>query len=208
MNRSTIILFALLTFPAAALAQHGGGASPPPVAPREASQFDFLTGEWALVVRPKVSGLAARIHGAPRLEGTWRAWRAFDGWGIEDELRIVDAGGTTRALTHTMRIYDPTTQHWTSTSLDVTRARFQAASAEWQGGRMQSTSRGTDQEGRPVLTRTRFTDITPTSFRFQQDRSVDDGTTWEDAILTIEARRTASAAAAAGPAGVPAGSRP
>jgi hypothetical protein len=59
---------------------------------------------------------------------------------------------------------------------------------------MNQSSRGTDEQGKAYLTRTRFYDITPTSFRFRQDRSSDEGKTWTEGILAIEAKRVAASA--------------
>lgn len=193
--RSIAMGIGLLLLPAAAAAQHGDGAATPSrAAPREAGQFDFLVGQWELTVRPKATGLAARLHGAPRLLGTWRAWRAFDGWGVEDELRIVDGSGNPMALTHTLRVFEATGRRWVQTGLDVYRGRFTSAAASWNGREMVVTSRGTDPEGRAYVSRSRFHDITAASFRMQQDRSLDDGRTWDEAVLRIDARRVADTA--------------
>ena len=183
-------LVILMLPPASAQAQHGG-ASPSalPTAPAEARQFDFLVGNWEITVRPKVSSLAARIHGQPTMPGTWRATRSFDGWGIDDELRILDAGGNTRSLTRALRVYDPSAQRWTMTTLDVYRSRFTPSTATWQDNAMTVTSSGTDQEGKAYITRGRFYDISAAGFKWQQDRSYDNGQTWDEAILRIEARR-------------------
>src|SRR5437764_1451564 len=94
-NALRAALVGVLMLPGLAAAQHGtpGASRPAAAPPTEASQFDFLLGQWELTVMPKVSSLAAAIHGAPRLLGTWKGWRAMDGYGIEDELRIVDGSG-------------------------------------------------------------------------------------------------------------------
>jgi hypothetical protein len=196
-SRHLVSLCVFLNVPVTVLGQHpGGGASAPRAvtAPREAAQFDFLVGQWELTVRPKISGLAARIHGAPRLAGTWKAWRAFDGWGIQDELRILDASGNPTSLTHAMRFYDANAKQWTQTQLDVYRGRFISAAGTWSGNQLTLTSRGTDQEGRAIVSRIRFYDITETSFRFRQDRSLDDGKSWDEGTVHIEARRVAAVA--------------
>ena len=79
LRLTSLCLFALI-LPCSARAQHGAGTSPAPVsAPAEARQHDFLVGQWELVVKVPPAGLAQRIHGVPRLVGTWKAWRAFDG---------------------------------------------------------------------------------------------------------------------------------
>jgi hypothetical protein len=194
-------MFALilsLTLPATAVAQHAGGSrtAAPPVhtPPADAAQFDFLIGQWEVVARPQATGLAQRIHGAPRILGSWKAWRAFDGFGVEDELRLMDGSGNPLSLTHTVRVFDATGRRWAQTALDVYRARFSTATAEWRDGEMQVTSRGTDPEGRAYVSRTRFHDITPTGFRMQQDRSLDDGRTWTKAVLRMEATRVAAIA--------------
>jgi len=196
--RFALVALAVLVSSAPLVAQqHGGGrpgGAPIHVPPKEATQYDFLIGHWEITVRPKVPGLAARIHGAPRLLGSWKAWRAFDGFGVEDELRIVDGSGNPNSLNHTLRSYDPTNRRWTITGLDVYRARVSSATAGWRDGVMTQNGEGIDGEGKPYLTRTRFTEIGPTSFRMQQDRSTDGGKTWDEGLLKIEAKRVAAIA--------------
>jgi len=156
-------------------------------------QFDFLLGQWEVEVRPKVSGIAAAIHGAPKLSGAWKAWRVLDGLAIEDELRIVDASGNPISLTHGMRIYSKAERRWRTASLDAYRARFHESLGEAAGADIVLTSRGVDPEGRPETTRARYSDIGPNGFRMQQDRSFDEGKTWDEAVLTIVAKRTGAA---------------
>jgi len=195
--RSTVALFfafVLVSLPSVVAAQHDGGAAPFRTLPREASQFDFLVGQWELVVRPQATTLAARIHGAPKLPGTWKAWRALDGFGVEDELRITDGSGNPRAFSHAVRYYDAPTKRWKASIIDPYRGSFSQSTAEFRDGSMNVTARGADAEGKAYLSRSRFYDITPTSFRFRQDRSTDDGRTWTEGVLTIEAKRVAAAA--------------
>ncbi len=196
MSRLAFLCTALLlACPLAAGAQqHAGGAAAASGvrAPQEAHQFDFLLGQWRLEVKPLVSGLAAAIHGAPKLQGTWKAWRGMEGWGIDDEMRIVDASGNPRALSRGVRIYDATAKQWTQVVADVYKGQFTNATAQWQGSEMVISARGTDGEGKAYLARTRFYDITPTSFRWRSDRSFDLGKTWTEGILSIEATRTAA----------------
>jgi len=194
MLRSILAFLPLFAFPAIAAAQHGHSAPPAPTAPREATQFDFLVGQWEIVAQPYVAGLAAKIHGSPKFPGVWKAWRGLDGFGIEDEVRLTDESGNPRALTHTLRIFDATAKRWNISSLDVYRSNFTTANAEWRDGQMHVSSQGTDQEGKAYVSRARFHDITPNSFRLQQDRSYDAGRTWTEAFLKIEAKRVAAVA--------------
>ena len=180
--------------PAAARAQHdGGGATPKHVAPREASQFDFLVGQWDVVAKPLVTGLA-RIHGTPKILGTWKGWKSLDGWGVTDELRLVDASGNPRTFGAAVRLYDAANKRWMVQAFEVYRAIASSATGEWKDGTMVLAGRGTDADGKPTMIRTTFSKITATSFTMQQDRSTDDGRTWTEATLTIEAKKVAAVA--------------
>ena len=187
------VAFAALAAPAAA--QHGHEPRPVQTTPPpEASQFEFLVGQWEIVAEPHMAGLAARIHGNPKLPGSWKAWRGLDGWGIEDELRLTDTSGNPMALTHYVRAYDAAGRRWNVSSLDVYRSNWQTATAEWRDGEMHVSGQGTDLEGRAFVSRSRFHAITANSFRLQQDRSYDDGKTWTEGFLKIEAKRVAGTA--------------
>lgn len=156
-------------------------------------QFDFMIGQWEIEARPKVGAIAAAIHGAPKLTGTWKAWRAMDGLAIEDELRIVDASGNPISFSHGMRIYSKAERRWKASLLDAYRVRFSESAGEGAGPEMAMLGRGVDPEGRPVVSRVRYLDVSPNGFRMQQDRSSDDGKTWDEAVLTIVAKRTGGA---------------
>lgn len=193
----TALIVAISVFASPALAQHGGGGAAPrvaSVAPREATQFDFLVGQWEVTVTPKATSLATRIHGVPRLTGIWKAWRAMDGFGIEDELRIVDGSGNPNAFLRTTRLFDGTQRKRTQMSLDVYRAQFTPATSEWANGEMRIRSMGRDAEGAAYVQRVRFFDITPTSFKYQADRSTDGERTWVTAVVRMDARRVAATA--------------
>ncbi len=164
-------------------------ASPPTMGtpPPEASQFDYLIGEWRFVATSR------NPAGPGRFGGRWRAWKAFDGWGVQDEYRILDTLGVTRYLGYTTRIYRPAEGNWLLSYLDVGRGTFHKQFAEQREDGMHLWWEATGPQG-PFLSRVRYYDITPTSFRWQQDRSFDGGKTWVEAFLTIEATRVAGAA--------------
>ena len=172
-----------------ARAQSAGGPA------REAAQFDFMLGQWEVEVLPKINSLARLVHGQPKLQGSWKAWRSFDGYGVDDELRVVDSSGNPATLAHAQRIYDAPNKQWLISTLDVDRARFSNASAAWLGGEMRISGSGTSPDGRAMLTRSRFYEIGADGFKMQQDRSYDDGKTWDEATLLVEAKRVAATAA-------------
>jgi hypothetical protein len=189
---AALLVAAEATSPRALPGQHPARATPPANAPaREATQFDFLVGQWELEVTPRVSSLAARIHGAPKLLGSWKAWKALDGFGIEDELRIMDRSGNPSALSLAVRVWNASERRWLVTSTDAYRARVSQAAAQWDGKVMSQLG---NADGGLVRTRSRFSAITPTAFRFEQDRSEDGGKTWEERSLVIQAKRVAGVA--------------
>lgn len=177
-------------------AQHSSAptASPAPTVAKEAAQFDFLVGQWDISASPKATTLAQRIHGVPKLIGTWKAWRAFDGWGIEDEVRITDGSGNPRALSHATRFYETKSRKWAIASIDVFRGLSSSATAEWRGAEMVVSGRGTDEEGHAYLSRATFSKISNTGFTYRLDRSTDNGATWTEGITTITAKRVAATA--------------
>jgi hypothetical protein len=186
------ILFVLSSV---ALGQHPGGSAPPtPTPPKEGSQFDFLVGQWELVVQPQATTLGQRIHGTPKLLGTWKAWRALDGWGTEDELRLTDASGNPRLLSHQVRFFDSAARRWSISAIDVYKGIVSTSTAEWRNGEMIISGRGTDAEGRAYESRAIFSKITPSTFRYRTDRSYDGGKTWSEGVTRIEAKRVAATA--------------
>ncbi|MDR7271661.1 hypothetical protein J2X20_004329 [Pelomonas saccharophila] len=185
-----LVLSLALALSGIAHAQHGGAAPTGATAvPAEAAQFDFLVGQWELEVAPKVNGLAAMIHGAPKLVGSWKAWKAFDGYGLDDELRILDASGNPMSLSYAQRIFDAKSKRWLISGLDVYRTRFGSSSGAWQDGEMRLEGSGQTNDGKPMLTRTRFMEISAERFKMRQDRSYDNGASWEEGTLTIVAKR-------------------
>ena len=188
MKLRPLVLTLIMSLPIPGIAQHAPAEPAPAAAPAEARQFDFLLGQWELEVHPKVSGLAAIIHGTPRLVGSWKAWRAASGLVIEDEMRIVDASGNPISLNRAQRVYAATARLWSISGHDVTRGRTSEASGKWQDGEMHVDGHYTDAGG-DILTHTRFYGITADAFHMQQDRSTDNGQTWEKGSLTIDAKR-------------------
>jgi hypothetical protein len=194
--RSLWIVLAVLIAPVPVRAQHGGGAAAAPAvkpAPREAAQFNFLVGQWELDVHPVATTLAQKIHGMPKIVGTWKGWRGLDGYGIEDEMRITDKSGNPMSLTHAVRYYDANAKRWSSMTLDVYRGTFNPSSAEWRNGEMIVMGRGTDRDGKTYMARSTYSKITAGSFRFTQERSTDNGKSWKES-LTIDAKRVAATA--------------
>jgi hypothetical protein len=154
-------------------------------------QLDFLLGEWKLEVTPRVNALAAKIHGTPKFPGTWKAWRALEGKGVTDELRLLDPSGNPRTTLLAIRVWDAGASRWRLWAVDGGRATATVGEGTSDGASVTFSSTGTDDDGKVFRTRARFMDITPTAFTYRLDRSYDLGKTWTEGVVTIKATRTA-----------------
>lgn len=204
MNRANAFVFSVLmtaaTYAFAAGDSQGpaSAATAPSATPSttaaEAAQFDFLLGDWTIEARPKVSGLVGMIHGSPRIIGTWTAKRSADGAGIDDELTMLDPSGNPIAQNHAHRVYDAAGKRWKISETDDVRKRTSESTAHWTGGDVEIEGRVTYAGDEAFLGRMRIYAITANGFHVRQDRSTDDGKTWEEGAMTIDATRTADSA--------------
>jgi hypothetical protein len=179
-------MFAALVvlLPLAALAQK-------PAADSAANGFDFMLGTWKLDVRVKVSGLAALIHGAPKLSGTLTVRRTPEG--MEDELAVVDASGNPRSTRRSRRVYDATSARWNITNIGAYHGREGSAQGRQEASEMRVDG-SYAEGGEKTLTRSRYFAITADAFRYTQDRSSDNGASWDEGVFAYDAKRIAAAA--------------
>jgi hypothetical protein len=141
--------------------------------------FDFALGRWEFHLRRLRDPLTGSTewvdyHGESHARPLW------DGRANIDELRIESADGDViDGLT--LRLYDRETGEW---KLYWANARNGALSLPPTVGRFAEDGHGEfyDREelnGRPILVRFIWSQITPTSAHFEQAFSLDDGATWE-----------------------------
>ena len=143
--------------------------------PEEASQFDFLLGEWqARTTRYRPDG--SEIGGYP---GTWRARHLHDGRMILDEFTARLEDGSEISYMATLRTFSPATRRWEMTFLIAHQPQLITSfSGSFEDGEMKLEGSGRTLAGQPVLARVRFFEITPTSFQWETRVSLDRGATW------------------------------
>jgi len=193
-TKIALVIASLACAPSLASQHAGAAAASPTVAPKEGAQFDFLIGQWEVVAKPLAKTLGQKIHGVQKLPGVWKASRALDGWGIEDELRLTDASGNPRLLMHTIRYYDSNARKWNLSAIDVYKGIVSTSAAELKGKQMIASGQGKEADGGAYLSRGWFTNITAQTFTYRLDRSYDNGKTWTEGLTTIDAKRTAATA--------------
>jgi hypothetical protein len=138
--------------------------------------FDFFMGSWTVRNR--------RLR--QRLEGSTQ-WDEFDGtvvarpvWGGSanvDEYEAVGPDGAIHGLT--VRLYDPATRQWRLYWANRAKGSLDTPMI---GGFADGRGEFYDQElfeGKSIFVRYLWSDITPTSCRWEQAFSADGGKTWE-----------------------------
>ena len=148
--------------------------------------FDFLWGSWQIVNERLVS----RLTGSDtweRFEAEGECWPILGGAGNVDTFRpIEDDSGYEGA---SIRVFDPATRQWSIYWADNRRGQlFPPVVGGFEDGVGQFFGRD-EQDGQPVLARFIWSEITPTSARWEQAFSVDDGATWETNWIMSFTRR-------------------
>jgi hypothetical protein len=174
MNRSHVLLaagvVAALLISAAPAAAQPAAAAPP----SGAHDFDFLAGEWRVHHR--------RLKPASQewvaFEGTCRNRKLMDGSANVEEHALDAPSGAYRAMG--LRAYDPQSGEWAIWWLD---GRYPAGplgspvKGRFENGIGRFYADYT-QDGQPMRVRFLWSDITPTSARWEQSSSSDGGKTW------------------------------
>jgi hypothetical protein len=143
--------------------------------PKEASQFDFLLGEWnARTTRYRTDG--SEIGG---YAGTWRARHLHDARMVLDEFTARLDDGSEISYMATLRTFSTATHRWEMTFLIAHQPQLITTfSGIFEDGEMRLDGSGRTLAGGPVAARVRFFDITPTSFQWENRVSLDEGATW------------------------------
>ena len=145
--------------------------------PRDGQRdFDFEIGAWQARLRRRLRPLTGSDEWV-ELEGTSVVRRVWDGRANLGELEV--QGGQARIQGLSLRLYNPQSRQWSihwANSRDGSLGP--AMIGQFAGGRGLFYNQELF-EGRAILVRFVFSDITPTSFRLEQAFSADGGGTWE-----------------------------
>lgn len=155
-------------------------ASEPTATPRDGSHdFDFLIGDWKAHVRR----LPERLKGS-------NVWVEYNG--ISNHKKLLDSNANfeefdvstpdkkLRIKAQTLRLYNPESHQWSIYLVDLDKGTLDLPPVvgEFSGKRGEFYNQQT-WEGRAVLVRYMWLDISPKSSRMEQSFSGDGGKTWE-----------------------------
>jgi hypothetical protein len=160
-------------------------ASEPGKARDGSRDFDFEIGTWKTQVKRLVKPLSGSTTWV-EMNGTTLVRPVWDGKAILVELEAQGPNGAFQGLS--LRLYNPENQTW---SLNFANARDGTLTTptigKFENGRGTFFNRET-LNGKPILVRFVISDITPTSIRFEQAFSGDDGKTWEVNWIATDTR--------------------
>jgi hypothetical protein len=147
--------------------------------------FDFEIGVWKTHLKRLMHPLAGSTTWV-ELEGTTVVRKVWNGRANLAELEADGPGGHLQVLS--LRLYDPQARQWSlNTANSKTGTLSQPTIGEFRNGRGEFF----DQErfnGRTILVRNVWSDITADSCRFEQAFSDDGGKTWEVNWIAVDTR--------------------
>jgi hypothetical protein len=147
--------------------------------------FDFEIGTWKTHLRRLVHPLTGSTQWV-EFEGTSVVRKIWEGRANLVELEVDGPGGHIEGLS--LRLYDPQSHQW---SLNFANSKGGGFGPPTIGEFKNARGEFFDHEmynGRMILVRNVWTDITPDSCRFEQAFSEDGGKTWETNWIAVDTR--------------------
>lgn len=179
------------------LAQELAAAAFPvnPELPPEARQFDFWVGEWDVNLRVRQDDLTWK----DTREAVARIYPILGGKAV---MELWD-GGTIKGFS--VRYYDPELERWVLWLNWPGRNRSGSSKlmGEFRNGRGQFYSAQERPDGMQYISRYTFSDITPTSLRWDDAYSDDGGKSWSESWIMEFSRKSAVPALPRGGAKAP-----
>ncbi|MGH2532792.1 MAG: hypothetical protein ACRDJW_10875 [Thermomicrobiales bacterium] len=140
------------------------------------ADFDFYIGTWTVHNRR----LRERLKGSndwEEFEGVSVARSILGGLGNADEITLDRASGVLHGTT--LRLFDPSSRQWSLYWADSVSGVLQPPMiGSFENGRGEFYSQE-PFEGRAIFSRFIWSNITPTTCRWEQAFSADGGKTWE-----------------------------
>lgn len=188
-----VIAAAVLMSSAMASAQNNSAPAAPQAAAQHDGQhdFDFELGTWKIHLKKLLNPLTGSNHWV-EFDGTSVTRKVWDGRAQLEQFETEGTAGHIEGLT--LRLYNPQSRQWSLYwGTSKTGSLGVPTVGEFKNGRGEFY----DQEpinGRVVLVRFIWSEITPNSAHFEQSFSDDGGKTWEVNWITDQTRMTSESA--------------
>jgi hypothetical protein len=155
--------------------------------PRDgAHDFDFDLGVWKTHIVRRLHPLAGSDE-TMQLTGTVTVRKL---WGGRSQLEEIEADGPNGHWEGmTVFLYDPQARQWSMNFANGSVGKFTTPMiGSFENGRGELIAQDT-LDGRSILVRAVWSDITPTSHTYQESYSADGGRTWEVAFTATKSRQ-------------------
>jgi hypothetical protein len=187
MPRSLNVLFALLLFfgSSRVFAQSDATATKPPTAHDGQHDFDFEDGTWKIHLK-KLDHPLTGSNTWIEFDGTSTTQRLWDGAAHLEQFETVGSTGHVEGLTY--RLYRPESHQWYIYWVNRKDGELGQPTI---GDFKDAVGTFIDQElynGKMILVRFIWSEITPNSAHFEQSFSTDAGKTWEVNWITDQTR--------------------
>lgn len=178
ISKAAAAALTALSMMASSLAEETKTACDGAVSDDPARMYDFKLGEWDIHWRNKTGPETVFEFTAVS-----KAYTLMDGDIMFDEQTSDVFKGVT------FRTYDPAQKSWIVRWLPANQEFPHPISAKLEDCVPIERHRQKLPDGREVMARTRFTEITEDRFLFRQDWSFDEGENWVENVLFYEATR-------------------
>ena len=153
--------------------------------------FDFDFGTWKTHIA-RLDKPLARSEKWHEYNGTWVVRTIWNGRANLVELEADGPAGHMEGMG--LRLYNPESHQWSLNWVNGAAGKFGTPTiGEFKNGRGEFYDTETFN-GRVIMIRNIWSDITPTSCKFEQAFSVDGGKTWESNWISTDTRTGAAAA--------------
>jgi hypothetical protein len=152
-----------------------------PTATRDGSKdFDWMVGSWKADLKRLVNPLTGAPPEWVEYEGTQTTTRILNGKAVMDEFIVDSPAAKAKVEALTIRLYNPANQTWSIYWANAKNGEMSlpATVGRWTNGRGEFYDHE-QLNGRWILVRYVWSDVTPVSAHFEQAFSVDGGKTWE-----------------------------
>jgi hypothetical protein len=162
------------------LATSAAAADPAPtqaaIARDGAHDFDFDFGVWKTAITRRVHPLSDSAE-AIHLNGTVTVRKIWGGKGSWEEIEADGPGGHWEGMS--LFLYDPAAHQWSQSFIGSAQGAFGGGMiGSFQDGKAELFASDT-LDGRAILVRATWSQITPTSHTYEEDYSGDGGKTWK-----------------------------
>jgi hypothetical protein len=193
-HRSLLLLWAIVAGLALASPCFAQGQRSEPAARDGAHDFDFNLGVWKTHITRRVRPLTGSRESI-ELNGTVTTRKVWGGRAWLEEIETDGPNGHWQGLT--LFLYNPTAHQWSQSFFDSsTVAPSPPLVGSFNNGRGELFAQDTFN-GRSILVRGVWSDITPDAHRYEESYSTDGGATWEPVFSASLTRLSDGAAVAA-----------